>query len=187
MKLHLGCGKRFLPGFIHVDIEKYEHIQIHSPMHDLHQIESATVEEMYSSHAFEYYEREFAGKVLLEWLRILKPGGQLYLSVPDFEALVEIYNSTGDLKNILGPLFGRWHNVELNSTIFHKTVYNKKDLSDLLQAAGFEMVLPFDPVEYLQKISTEYDDYSLAYYPHMDRSGIQVSLTLKATKPKDSK
>lgn len=183
MKLHLGCGKRYLPGFTHVDIENYEHIQMQSPMHNLQKVRDSSVDEIYSSHAFEYYDRELARIVLIEWLRVLKPGGQLYLSVPDFGALLAIYKSTGNLKSILGPLFGRWHNEKLNSTIYHKTVYDKKDLFDLLLVVGFEKVSTFDPIVYLNTISAEYDDYSLAFHPHMDKNGIQVSLTLTAIKP----
>lgn len=26
MKLHLGCNKRFIPGFVHVDLADYAHI-----------------------------------------------------------------------------------------------------------------------------------------------------------------
>jgi len=183
MKLHIGCGKRFLPGFKHVDIENYPHIDFQIPMHDLSLIDDSSVSEIYSSHAFEYYDREFAKVVLLEWFRVLKPQGCLYLTVPNFEALIEIYASTKNLKTILGPLFGQWHNPNLGETIYHKTVYDKKDLKNSLLDVGFRTAVEFNPARYLMAVSPEYDDYSLAYFPHMDPSGIQVSIAIKATKP----
>jgi hypothetical protein len=51
-----------------------------------------------------------------------------------------------------------------------------------LEGSGFKEVKTFDPVEYLGNIDEMYDDYSLAFYPHMDSSGIQVSLALTARK-----
>lgn len=182
MKLHLGCGKRFLPGFIHIDIEKFDHVDFLSPMHDLHAITNASVEEIYSSHSFEYYDRVEAQKVLREWFRVMAPGGTLYLTVPNFESLLKIYVVTGKLDYIVGPLFGRWHNLNLNETIYHKTVYDKRGLWKILSEAGFMDLREFNPIEYLHNISEEYDDYSLAFYPHMDSSGIQVSLAVAATK-----
>jgi hypothetical protein len=37
---------------------------------------------------------------------VLIPGGAIYLTVPDFAALVKIYSSSSDLNIIIGPLFG---------------------------------------------------------------------------------
>lgn len=28
MKIHLGCGKRYIPGFYHVDVVDYPHIDL---------------------------------------------------------------------------------------------------------------------------------------------------------------
>jgi ubiquinone/menaquinone biosynthesis C-methylase UbiE len=44
---------------------------------------------------------------LQEWYRVLKKNGVIRLAVPDWKALIDIYSNTGELKFILGPLFGR--------------------------------------------------------------------------------
>jgi predicted SAM-dependent methyltransferase len=181
-KLHLGCGKRYLLGFTHIDIEPHENVDVVSDIGDLSFIESNSVSEIYASHALEYYDRFQVNDVLREWNRVLVPGGTISVTVPDLESLIGIYMSTQNLETMIGPLFGRWKNEKNNETIYHKTVWDLQSLSSKLIEEGFCEVETFDPVEYLFSIDPNYDDYSLAFFPHMDRSGIQVSLALRGKK-----
>jgi len=75
-KLHLGCGKRFLEGFIHVDFEPHPNVQYVRDIGDLSIFDSGTIDEIYCSHAFEYFDRKEAGLVLKEWFRELKMTGK---------------------------------------------------------------------------------------------------------------
>lgn len=180
MKLHLGCGKRRLEGFTHVDVEAFPHIDFVSGIDDLSQFNDDSVEEIYCSHALEYFDRQAVGSVLKEWHRVMRVGARLYVTVPDFDALIRVYGITSRLPSVIGPLFGRWENSD--DTLYHKTVWNYLDLKNELESSGFGTVTRFDPVKYLSDINPSYDDYSLAYFPHMDRTGIQISLALVATK-----
>ncbi len=69
MKLHLGCGKRYLEGYIHVDIAEFEHIDYQLPIDDLSTFKDNTVEEIYASHVLEYFDRNDVINVLTEWKR----------------------------------------------------------------------------------------------------------------------
>ena len=169
-----------LAGFTHVDVEAFSHIDFVAGIDDLRQFSDHSVEEIYCSHALEYFDRQAVGLVLKEWHRVMKKGAKLYVTVPDFDALLEVYNITSRLHNIIGPLFGRWENSD--ETLYHKTVWNYMELQNEMESAGFGAVGKFDPVSYLGKIDPFYDDYSLAYFPHMDKTGIQISLALVATK-----
>ncbi len=182
MKLHLGCGERYLAGFTHIDIADFSHIDYKRSVDDLSFLPSSSVDEIYSSHTFEYFDRQQAPVVLREWNRVLKPAGKLFLAVPDFDSLIKIYSSTDTLQNILGPLFGKWQVSGQQNFIYHKTVWNGKDLSQTLVSAGFRYVEKFDPVDYLSQIDPEYDDHSLAFFPHMDRKGQPVTLALRGIK-----
>ena len=118
--------------------------------------------------------------MLREWRRTLAPGGKLYITVPNFSALVEIYSKTNDIENIVGPLFGRW---ELgNGFIYHRTCWDFNSLSKLLKTLEFRDIKNFKPEEYLSQYDVNYDDFSLAYFPHKLKSGVQVSLAIEATK-----
>lgn len=179
-KLHLGCGNRFIDGFVHIDLNNADHIDYVSSLDKLEFLDDNSVSEIYCSHALEYYDRFEAGQVIAEWQRTLVPGGKIYISVPDFAALVKIYGMTQDIENIIGPLFGRW---KLNDEyIYHRTCWDFKSLSRILKALKFHDIKTFKPEEYLSQYDTNYDDYSLAYFPHKLKSGIQVSLAIEATK-----
>jgi predicted SAM-dependent methyltransferase len=149
-------------------------------MHSLDFIEESSVEEIYSSHTLEYYDQHEVIGVLLELKRVLMPGGKLFVTVPDFRSLLSIYELTNSINSIRGPLFGRWPNN--SSFIYHKSCWDKSSLTDVLEQTGFTSIREFSPITYLTKIDSSYDDHSLAFYPHKDINGIQVSLALTAVK-----
>ena len=185
IKLHLGCGKIFIPEFtFHIDIDDYPHINFKHEISNLPMFKDNTVDLIYCCHAFEYFDGEEGKEVLREWCRILKPGGILRLAVPDFEAIVKVYLKYKDLdhRGILGPLCGR---MEIKAPrgkklIYHKTVYDFKSLKRMLKSAGFKNIHRYD---WRKTIHKNYDDYSQAYIPHMDKKkGILISLNVEAEK-----
>ena len=179
MKLHLGCGKRFLPGFTHVDLADFPHIAYRHDIRSLPMFDDESAELIYACHVFEYFNAEEAKDVLAEWRRILSTDGVLRLAVPDFWKLAQVYALTHDLTKITGPLYGQWQ-ISLDKTVYHRTVYDGKTLTSLLIEAGFRMVRSWD----WRTVEHGYiDDYSQAYYPHMDKDhGLLISLNLEATK-----
>ncbi|MDZ7588749.1 MAG: methyltransferase domain-containing protein [Parasphingorhabdus sp.] len=182
INLNLGCWHRYIPGWVHVDLCDMPHIDHKSAIDSLPMFDDASVDLIYSSHSFEYFDRQSAPRVLAEWHRVLKPGGLLRLAVPDFAALVEIYARTGATERVIGPLYGR---MEINTengpqTLFHKTVYDYASLSQMLVDNGFSDVRRYD---WRDTIHKDYDDHSQAYFPHMDKeNGILVSLNVEANK-----
>jgi predicted SAM-dependent methyltransferase len=183
LKLHLGSGRRRLQGFLNIDREFSEGIDLVCDVSKLDDFRDESVVEIYTSHTLEYFDRKQAAVTLAEWFRVLKPGGQIYVSVPDFDSLVQVYSQTGRIETILGPLFGMWHNTNEKQTHYHKTVWDFASLTQQLEVVGFEEVSRFNPIEHLTAIDPLFDDYSLAFFPHMDRAGIQISLCIRGAKP----
>lgn len=182
MKLHLGCWHRYIPGFIHIDLCDMDHIDFNSSIADLSMFDDETVSLIYSSHSFEYFNRHNAKEVLKEWCRVLKKGGTLRLAVPDFDSLLTIYNNTGEIENILGPLYGlmKIKTPQGEETLYHKTVYNFESLSSLLSSSGFKDIERYD---WKKTIHKDFDDHSQAYFPHMDKkNGTLLSLNIEAKK-----
>ena len=110
VKLHLGSAKRRLRGFLNIEIEYSDGVDLVTDVKDLSAFPDSSVSEIYSSHTLEYFDRDEVGSVLAEWSRVLIPGGELFVTVPDLNQLIRIYHHTGDIRYVLGPMFGKWNN-----------------------------------------------------------------------------
>jgi len=118
----------------------------------------------------EHFKKNQILKVLKEWIRVLKPGGILRISVPSFENLTKIYNIDKNIDNISGPLMGG----QSYKDNFHYEVFNKKKLINLLNDAGLEAVHPWD---YRRTIHSKFWDFSQA-----TTNEIPISLNLEGRK-----
>lgn len=176
MKLHLGCGKRYIPGFVHIDAVPFDHVDHVAAIDHLGFIPDNSCSLIYNCHVLEHFKRHDTLRVLKEWNRVLEPGGVLRTSVPDFAALCEIYRKYGELKLVVGALYGG-QNYLYN---IHYNVFDFQALKIQLEEAGFENVRRYD---WRQTEHATIDDYSQAFVPHMDKDhGIQLSLNVEATK-----
>lgn len=177
MKLHLGCGKRYIPGFVHIDALEYPHIDHVAMIDQLPFIADNSVELIYTCHVVEHFKRAELYTVLQEWFRVLAPGGILRIAVPDFEALCGVYQRSGMLELVVGAICGRQdhlYNV-------HYNVFDFVTLARNLTEAGFVGVHRYD---WRKTEHADIDDFSQAYIPHMDKeNGTLISLNVECIKP----
>ena len=179
LKLHLGCGWRTTPGWHHRDIAPYPHLDSRGSISDLGLFEDASVTEIYASHVLEYFDHVQVSDVLAEWRRVMIPkAGTLRVAVPDFNSLCRIYELTGSVASVRGPLFGRMEAGD--DLIYHKSVWDYDSMAGALKEAGFSRVEKYNPIEFTRTLAEDYDDHSLAFFPHMDQTGVQVSLCIMA-------
>ncbi|MDG4476032.1 class I SAM-dependent methyltransferase [Thiovibrio frasassiensis] len=176
MKLHLGCGKRHIHGFVHIDVVDYPHVDHVSSIDSLPFIPDNSVDLIYNCHVLEHFKRRDVERVLQEWYRVLRPGGVLRISVPDFAKLCEVYQLYGKIDLVIGALFGRQdylYNI-------HYNVFDFPYLADVLQKTGFGHVHHYD---WRQTEHADIDDFSQAYIPHMDKEhGTLISLNVECKK-----
>ena len=90
MRLHLGCGHRYLDGYVNIDLPLFEHgIPVrrgpdrYADIADL-RFEKSTVDEIRLHHVFEHFGRPQACALLVAWRSWLKAGGRLRIEVSDF-------------------------------------------------------------------------------------------------------
>jgi hypothetical protein len=72
-----------------------------------------------------------------------------------------------------------FHSGLFQQPIYQKTTYDFLSLKRVLETAGFKDVKKYDSKSFLP---ANYDDYSRAYYPHMDESGMLMVLNVECTK-----
>jgi len=197
IKLNLGSGWRnFGEDWVHIDIGEYPHVK----SQDITKLkyDNNSVDLIYASHVFEYFDRKEGLEVLKEWYRVLKQGGVLRLAVPDFEIMAKLYSDGSfPLKNFVGPLYGRMKagakgpNEANAPLIYHKTVYDFSSLKEILESIGFKNIQKYD-----WKTTSPHDkidDHSQAYLPSKEfiptkekpfdkENGYLISLNLEATK-----
>jgi predicted SAM-dependent methyltransferase len=125
LKLNLGCGRYALDGYENLDRV------LGTEIYPLPQYEDETVDEVRASHVLEHFPHGEVSHVVNEWARVLKPGGWLKIAVPDFDWIARQYLS-GQNINVQGYTMGG----QENESDYHKTVFDKSCLRDVMAAAG---------------------------------------------------
>jgi SAM-dependent methyltransferase len=139
--LHLGCGPIDAAGFINVDMLDAPHIHVQASVDDLGEFRTGSVDLVYSAHCLEHFGFRYRRAVLTEWVRVLKPGGVLRISVPDFRVMVRAYEAGTPLSEIEGFMLGG-QDYRLN---FHKALFDEPSLRALMQSLGLDDVRAWDP------------------------------------------
>ena len=178
MKLHIGCGKRIINGWVNIDIDPANKPDVIDNVGRLNTVDDGSADIIYASHVLEHFKRIYTLKALQVWYSKIKSGGILRVAVPDFEKVAQAYTSRGiPLQTLLGFLVGGQRNNWDN----HYMVFDYNLLESMLRKVGFIDVKRYNWEE------TEHfyiDDYSSSYLPHLDKgSGLLMSLNVEAKKP----
>lgn len=86
-------------------------------------------DEIYASHVLEHVPQAEVVDVLKEWVRVLKPGCQLFVSVPDFDKIKAKSNKLW-FKHLMGG--------QVDDDDYHRSVFDNYILATSLVEAGLE-------------------------------------------------
>lgn len=125
LKFNIGAGKTEIPGFASLDLGDDIWLK---------EQKDNSVDAIYSSHFLEYFDYQEGRKMLESWYSKLLPEGFLYLGVPDFKAICDIYQKDGIILN--GPLFGKMG----TPSIYHRCVYDYAIFRHILYDIGFRSI-----------------------------------------------
>lgn len=145
-RVHLGCGERYLEGYLNIDYPQSEHTVQRNRKIDLEmdllllQYPSDVLQEIRLEHVFEHFPRQVSCVLLSRWNCWLKADGILHIEVPD------LWRSALDI--VLGSVFNR-NRFVAERHLFgsheakwacHWTGHDKRSLRLLLGLFGFEIV-----------------------------------------------
>jgi predicted SAM-dependent methyltransferase len=145
MKLHLGCGQKYLEGYINIDYPMTEHsVQQKSVADELANLmelryKPGSIDEVRLHHVFEHFSRSTASALLASWNSWLKEGGVLRIEVPDFEktgkvALSRFSSKKGKsvaIRHIFGSQEAHW--------AVHYHGYTPSGLAAYIESYGFKV------------------------------------------------
>jgi hypothetical protein len=161
--LHVGCGHRSsgaqLPPAmqaaewdeVRLDIDPANEPDIIGSMLDMSEVESASMDALYSAHNIEHVYGHEVPVVLKEFLRVLKTNGMLLITCPDLQAVCAlvaqgnltdaVYQSAAGPITPLDILYG--HGAALaagHEYMAHKGGFTLKTLTAALKAAEFQSI-----------------------------------------------
>lgn len=152
-KLDLGAGEKSPEGYLQMG-------NAHgSQIYPLPAFADNSVDVVRASHVLEHFPHGQIADVLKEWVRVLKPGGELKIAVPNFEWIAENYVA-GQPINTQGYVMGG----QVDRADHHGSIFDKSSLTKQLASAGLMLVK-----EWKSELQ--------------DCAALPVSLNLCATKP----
>lgn len=166
VRLHLGSGDQRRPGWLNVDARPEAMPDLVARVDALPMVGDATVDEIEACHLFEHLSLHEAHNALREWARVLKPGGRLFLELPNFEACIRILGTAVDgLGHDFGMIgiYGWPPGIEQDGdAMTHRWGWTPATLTSALEAAGFGQVERV-PVTQTYRPATRYDrDFRVA-------------------------
>lgn len=150
VKLHLGCGGMKWKDFINVDLFLYDRnvgdtsrsgcvADVIADMRDL-QLSDDSIDEIFTSHTFEHFTRWEGVEMLVDWFRMLKPGGRIVIETPDFWRCVFWLMHPSSEKRRLGrtQFYGnQWDRLDYET---HRYLWSGKEISEICRNVGFTRI-----------------------------------------------
>ena len=144
-RLHIG-GRIRKDGWELYNIVPGDAVDYVGDARDLSRFENNTFVELYASHVLEHFNYTGeVGSVLMEWKRVLKPGGRIYISVPNIETVCRTFAEpeihSFDVKfQLMRVIYGG----QMDVYDYHKTGFFPELLSRYLTLLGFENITEVD-------------------------------------------
>lgn len=144
MKLHVCCGKRYLEGWVNIDVvSPAGGKRAPDMLADARAIPLADgcASEIMCIHGFEHFYRWEVDALAAEWKRLLKPGGRLVLELPDLlkccQNILRGADASAKNENQFG-LWGLYGDDTLRDPFMcHRWGWSPKSLAKFLKSHGF--------------------------------------------------
>jgi protein O-GlcNAc transferase len=170
-RLHIG-GKVRTDGWEVLNVIPAPEVDHLGNAKDLSMFADGTFDVIYSSHVLEHFDyQDELHNTLVEWSRVIKPGGLLQVCVPDLEVLAKLTLNkelaTNQRFMVMRMMFGG----HINAYDYHQVGLTEEFLRDFLTQAGFEHI------ERVSPFGLFHDNSNYIY------AGELISLNMQARKP----
>lgn len=140
VRLNIGAGGKVIEGWLSIDLAGEPDIR--SDVREL-PLPDGYADEAMAIHVLEHLFRWDVPAALLEWRRVLKPGGMLAIEVPDLiKCCKNVLAGAGERMGIWGLCGDPGYRDPL---MVHKWVWSAEELTAELKAAGFTKVRIREP------------------------------------------
>lgn len=145
-RVHLGCGEKYLKGYINIDLPPSNHTVMQNVRPDVcadirhihFRPESVAV--IRSHHVLEHFDRPTALAMLIEWYYWLQEGGIVVIETPDLtRAIRRVCQNKSNVAAGLGPLRHIFGSQEA-SWAFHLDGWYKEKFVFFLEHLGYRDV-----------------------------------------------
>ena len=160
--LHVGCGVKN-PAKLHKQFQSSEWQEVRldinpdvepdivASMTDMHAVDDSQFDAIWSSHNLEHLETTDVPTALKGFVRVLRPGGFLLITLPDLQKVAELvvqdklddpaYVSRAGPIAPIDMIFGHRASIAKgNKFMAHRTGFTAKTLQSALEHEGFERV-----------------------------------------------
>lgn len=171
-KLHIGGSIR-AEGWEVLNPVAAPHVDHVGNANDLSRFADATFSAIYASHVVEHLDyKDELKETLAEWMRVLQPGGRVFISVPDMDVLARLFLekeflTLDDRFFVMRMMFGG----HVDAYDYHMVGLNQEFLTRYLTEAGYARIRRVDSFGIFRDTSmTEFH-------------GMAISLNMIADKP----
>jgi len=140
-KLHIG-GQQKVEGWEILNANPGPFVDHICNANDVSRFADATFAEIYASHVVEHLDYKIElESTLKQWLRILEPGGKIYISVPDLDVLAGLILAKDQLTMeerffVMRMIFGG----HIDQYDYHVVGLNAEFLAAFLAQAGYQNI-----------------------------------------------
>lgn len=144
IKLHLGCGEKYLDGYINIDYPSKNHdlMKVKADIYeDISRLNFKynSIDEIRLHHVFEHFNRIETIGLLVNWHLWLKKDGVLKIETPDFDNCARIFlDPRSDLQTKMG-LIRHLEGDQAADWAIHRTQWFDERLTFILKEFGFEI------------------------------------------------
>ena len=137
MKINLGCGRRYNPNYVNVDVNKELKVDICAEVPPL-PFKSESADEILAEHFIEHLFPNQISLMFKEFYRVLKPSGKAILEFPDLEKCLEnIKNNWKYYVTGLRGVYGYEKQI-FEVPQLHKWGFTKKSVVFYFRKYGFK-------------------------------------------------